>query len=134
VVNNQLNQVKPGATRPLPFQYSNPLGTPVTNLSLCNSLNSSGGCADNPAVSAPWVSFASFAVACPSPSSAAINTATDATQFFTGNSALQNNGGANYQINWQTSRFSTKGSCANVKATFDSGLVVIPATIGFQFN
>ena len=50
-----------------------------------------------------------------------------------GPSGLLNQGGGNYQLNWKTQRL-WQGSCANILVTFDSGLVVTPATIGFQFN
>jgi len=131
VVNTELNQVKAGATRPLKFQLFDTSFNSVTNLSLCNSLTSSGGCADIPAVSPPWVNLSSFGIVCPN--GAPINTATDTTLSFPGNSGLLNQGFGNYQLNWQTQK-SWLGSCANVMVTFDSGVVVTPATIGFQFN
>jgi len=137
VVNNQLNLVKLGATRPLPFQLFDISGMPVPSLSLCNSFTftpSLGNvCNDSPAVSTPWVNLSFFVIGCPN--SAPINTGTDTTVSFPGNSAIQNNGGGNFQVNWQTKGLPlSKGSCANVVATFDFGLKVVPATIGFQFN
>ncbi len=130
VDNNALNQVKAGSTRPLKFQYFDILGNPVTNLSLCNSFTGSL-CTDSLAVSAPWVNLSSFGIACPN--SVPINPLTDTTSLSSSNSVLLNNGGGNYQLNWQTQK-SWQGFCANVVVTFNSGLVVTPAKIGFQFN
>lgn len=134
VSNTALNLVKAGSARPLQFQLFDNLGNPVTNLSLCNSFTptSSGNvCADSPTVPTPWVNLTSFGIACPN--SSAINTSTDGTVLFPGNSGLQNNGGGNYQLNWKTQK-GWSGFCANVVVTFNSGLFVVPATLGFQFN
>jgi len=131
VVNGQLNLVKAGAARPLKFQVFDKSFLPVTNLSLCNTLNSSGGCADIPAVPAPWVNLDAFGVVCPNGSP--INPLTDFTVDPTGNSGLLNQGGGSYQLNWKTLK-GWKGYCANVIVTFDSGQQVVPAAIGFQFN
>jgi len=59
------------------------------------------------------------------------NTATDISA--PGNSGFQNLGGGNYQMNWKTQK-SWAGSCANVLATFDNGVVEFPADLGFKFN
>jgi hypothetical protein len=135
IVDAELNQVKAGSTRPLPFQFFDVLGKPVTNLSLCNSFSFVQGtgnvCHDTPAVSAPWVNISSFGIACPN--SSTVNDATDATVSFARNSGLQNQGAGSYQLNWKTQK-GWKGLCANVVVTFDSGLVFVPATLGFQFN
>jgi hypothetical protein len=133
VVNTDLNQVKVGSTRPLAFQLFDILGNPVTNLSFCNSVSfvQGTGYVCTPAVSTPWVNIASVGIACPN--GAAVNSATDGTVISSGNSGFQNNGGGNYQLNWQTQK-GWKGSCANVVVTFDSGLTLVPAKLGFQFN
>jgi lectin family protein len=124
VVNNALNQVKAGSARPLPFQFFDNSGSAVTNLTLCTNVSGTG-------CTVPWVNLASFAVAC-SPG-APVNSATDtSTLLSSGGSGLQNNGGGNYQFNWKTQK-GWQG-CANVIVTFSSGLVVTPATLGFQFN
>src|ERR1700686_1841021 len=131
VVDSALNQVKAGSTRPLKFQYFDTLGNPVTNLSLCNSFT--GNVCTNPSLPAgtPWVNFTPVGIACPN--GTPINSATDTTLSVVSNSGLLNQGGGNYQLNWKTQRL-WQGSCANILVTFDSGLVVTPATIGFQFN
>lgn len=134
VLNGDLNLVKAGATRPLAFQLFDNVGNPIQSLNLCKSYAVVGGinvCQDSPAVSTPWVNLTSFGIVCPS--SAPVNKATDGTTKASGKSGLQNLGGGNFQFNWQTMK-SWKGSCFNVQATFDSGVAVIPATIGFQFN
>jgi hypothetical protein len=124
VVDNQLNMVKAGSTRPLKFQWFDPPGSPNPNLTWCP--NTAGtGC------TAPWVNLQYFFVLCPAQSGTVANTATDISS--PGNSGFQNLGGGNYQMNWQTQK-PWKGSCANVEATFSNGLVVIPANPGFQFN
>jgi hypothetical protein len=131
VVDSALNQVKAGSTRPLKFQYFDTLGNPVTNLSLCNSFT--GNVCTDPSLPAgtPWVNFTPVGIACPN--GTPINSATDTTLSVVSNSGLLNQGGGNYQLNWKTQRL-WQGSCANIVVTFDSGLVVTPATIGFQFN
>ena len=133
VVNTDLNQVKAGSTRPLIFQFFDSLGNPVLNLSFCKSFT--GTTCNDPGVAAPWINISSFGIACPN--GAQVNPATDATVSFPGNSGFQNNGGGNYQLNWQTQK-SWKGSCANVQVTYFTGgaanVVLFPANVGFQFN
>ena len=133
VVNKDLNQVKAGSTRPLAFQFFDSLGNPVTNLSFCQSFT--GTVCTNPAVPAPWINISSFGISCPN--GAPVNPTTDGTVTSSGNSGFQNNGGGNYQLNWQTQR-GWRGSCANVQVTYFTGgaanVVLIPATLGFQFN
>jgi YVTN family beta-propeller protein len=134
VLDSALNQVKAGSTRPLSFQFFDNQGNPITNLSFCNSFSSSNAgnvCLDSPAVPKPWVNLTSYGIACPN--SATINPSTDATVDASGGSGLQNLTGGSYQFNWKTLK-GWKGACANVVATFDSGLTVVPATMGFQFN
>jgi Legume lectin domain len=133
VVNTALNQVKAGSTRPLIFQFFDNLGSPVTNLSFCNSFT--GTACNDPGVVAPWINIASFGIACPN--GAPINPSTDTTVSFSGNSGFQNNGGGNYQLNWKTQK-GWNGSCANVQVTYFTGgaanVVLFPANVGFQFN
>jgi hypothetical protein len=124
VVDNKLNMVKAGSTRPLKFQWFDPPGNPDPNLTWCANTTGTG-------CTAPWVNLQYFFVLCPAQSGTVVNTTTDISS--PGNSGFQNLGGGNYQMNWQTQK-SWKGSCANVEATFSNGLVVVPATPGFQFN
>lgn len=136
VVDGQLNMVKAGSTRPLIFNWNDNLGNPIVNLSYCNTFvanatNSGNVCQDAPTVNPPWVNLSSFGVGCPS--SASVNETTDTSLSGVGGSGFQNNGGGNYQLNWKSQK-SWKGYCANVEATFDNGLVVVPASMGFQFN
>jgi len=133
VVNTDLNRVKAGATRPLLFQFFDSLGNPVTGLSFCNSFT--GTACNDPGVTAPWINISTFGIACPN--AAVVNFSTDATVSSSGNSGFQNNGGGNYQVNWQTQK-AWKGSCANVQVTYFTGgtanVVLFPAIVGFQFN
>jgi YVTN family beta-propeller protein len=134
VLDSALNQVKAGSARPLSFQFFDNRGNPITNLSFCNSFSSSNAgnvCLDSPSVPKPWVNLTSYGIPCPN--SALINPSTDATVDASGGSGLQNLSGGSYQFNWKTQK-GWKGACANVIATFDSGLTVVPATLGFQFN
>ena len=134
VKNSDLNQVKAGSTRPLIFNWNDSAGNPITNLSYCNSFvetNSGYVCQDSPTVPTPWVSVSQFVVACPG--AVTVNTATDTSISTSGNSGFQNNGGGNYQLNWQT-RKSQKGTCVNIQVTFDNGVTEIPAMLGFQLN
>jgi hypothetical protein len=134
VVDSDLNQVKAGSTRPLIFNWNDSSGNPITNLSYCNSFtttNSGNVCQDSPTVPTPWVNLAQFVVACPG--AATVNTASDTSTSTSGNSGFQNNGGGNYQFNWQTQKI-WKGTCRNVQVTFDNGVTEIPATLGFKFN
>jgi len=122
ISDTDLNMVKAGSTRPLAFQLFDVLGNPVTNLTFC--ANTTGrGC------TAPWVNLAYFFANCQTDASPNIDTDISSP----GNSGFQNLGGGNYQMNWQTQK-SWKGSCANVEATFDNGLNLIPADLGFKFN
>ena len=123
VVNGQLNMVKAGSTRPLIFNWNDSSGNPVANLNYCPNMSGTG-------CTAPWVNLTYFGIVCPG--STAVNITTDTTDS-AGNSGFQNNGGGNYQLNWKSQK-SWKGYCVNVEATFDNGLVVVPASVGFQFN
>jgi len=122
IVDSALNMVKAGSTRPLSFQLFDLLGNPVTNFNWCATTDGTG-------CTAPWVNLSYFFVNCQS--DVASNTDTDISS--PGNSGFQNLGGGNYQMNWQTQK-SWKGGCANVEATFDNGLNLIPADLGFKFN
>jgi hypothetical protein len=122
VVDTALNVVKAGSTRPLGFQWLDNVGNPITNLTWCASPNPAPG-----SCTAPWVNLQYFSISCVT--DAQISTATDISS--PGNSGFQNLGGGNYQMNWQTQK-SWKG-CANVQATFDNGVVTVPA-VGFQFK
>jgi len=123
VLDNVLNIVKAGSTRPLAFQWLDNLGNPVTNLTWCASPNPAPG-----ACTAPWVNLEYFSISCVTDTQ--ISTATDVSS--PGNSGFQNLGGGNYQMNWQTQK-SWKGTCANIQVTFDNGVTLDPA-VGFQFN
>lgn len=136
VSNTELNQVKAGSVRRLKFQLFDNLGNPVTNLSLCKSFSFAPGtgnvCLDSPTVRTPWVNLSSFGIACPD--GPPRSPATDETALSSAdNSGLLNRGGGNYVFRWKTEK-DWKGLCANVTATFDSGLVVVPAMKGFHFN
>jgi hypothetical protein len=135
VSNTKLNQVKAGSVRRLKFQLFNNLGNPVTHLSLCNSFSfapATGNVCNDPTVHRPWVNLSSFGIACPdgTPKSSATD---EAALSSADNSGLLNHGSGNYVFRWQTEK-DWKGLCANVTATFDSGLTVVPATKGFHFN
>jgi hypothetical protein len=121
VMNNQLNVVKAGSTRPLGFRWLDNSGNPVTNLTWCANLTGTG-------CTAPWVNLEYFSISCAT--DAPTSTATDISS--PGNSGFQNLGGGNYQKNWQTQK-SWKGTCATVQVTFDNGVQLVPA-LGFQFN
>ena len=123
VANGQLNMVKAGSTRPLIFNWNDSSGNPVTTLNYCPNMSGTG-------CTPPGVNLTYFGIACQG--SASVNITTDTTDS-AGNSGFQNNGGGNYQLNWKSQKL-WKGSCANVEATFDNGLVETPATLGFQFN
>jgi hypothetical protein len=124
VSDTELNLVKAGSTRPLKFQLLDINGNPVTTLNLCPNMTGTG-------CTPPWINFTSFGIVCPN--GAAIDTATNTTISSPGNSGLSGGRGGNYHLNWQTSKL-WNGSCANVRLTFDSGLVVVPAALGFEFN
>jgi hypothetical protein len=121
VVDTELNTVKAGSTRPLKFQWFDNLGNPVTNLTWCANTTGTG-------CTAPWVNLEYFSINCTTDSQ--LNTATDISS--PGNSGFQNLGGGNYQMNWKTQK-SWAGTCATVQATFDNGVMLIPA-VGFKFN
>jgi hypothetical protein len=123
MVDTALNIVKAGSTRPLAFQWLDNLGNPVTNLTWCASPNPAPG-----ACTAPWVNLEYFSISCVTDTQ--ISTATDVSS--PGNSAFQNLGGGNYQMNWKTQK-SWKGTCANIQVTFNNGVTLDPA-VGFQFN
>ena len=135
VSNTALNQVKAGAVRRLKFQLFNNLGIPVTHLSLCNSFTfapGTGNVCNDPTVLKPWVNLSSFGIACPDGTPRS-NTTDETALSSADNSGLLNRGGGNYVFRWKTEK-NWKGLCANVTATFDSGLTVVPATKGFHFN
>ncbi len=122
ISDTDLNMVKAGSTRPLAFQLLDVLGNPVTNLTFCANTTGTG-------CTAPWVNLSYFFATCQTDTSPHIDTDISSS----GNSGFQNLGGGNYQMNWQTQK-SWKGKCANVEATFDNGLNLIPADLGFKFN
>jgi YVTN family beta-propeller protein len=135
VSNIDLNQVKAGSVRKLKFQLFDNLGNPVTNLSLCNSFSFSpatGNVCNDPEVHRPWVNLSSFGIACPDGTPRSPDT-DEAALSSADNSGLLNHGHGNYVFRWKTEK-DWKGLCANVTATFDSGLMVVPAMKGFHFK
>jgi hypothetical protein len=135
IVDSDLNRAKAGSARPLKFNWNDNSGNPITNLSYCNSFNttiSGNVCQDLPTVPTPWVNLSSFGIVCPN--GAPVNPATDDPTLSTaGGSGFQNLGEGNYQMNWKIPK-SWKGFCANVQVTFDNGVTEVPAILGFQFN
>lgn len=119
VSDTQINIVKAGSAVPLIWQQFTAPNVPLTNLSYCSSPNPAPGTCN-----APWVNLGTIPSACSGDSGdeSAIGSS--------GNSGLQNLGNGNYQFNWKTTKGST--GCVVVVATFDSGLVVYPAT--FQYK
>ena len=119
VSDTQINVIKAGSAVPLIWQLFSAPNVPVTNLTFCSTPNPGPG-----ACTAPWVNLGTIPAACSGDS-------TDETTIgASGNSGLQNMGNGLYQFNWKTVKGS-KG-CVIVVATFDSGLVVYPAT--FQYK
>lgn len=117
VSDTQVNVIKAGSAVPLIWQLFSAPNVPVTNLTFCSSPNPGPG-----TCTAPWVNLGTIACSGGSGDETTISAA--------GNSGLQNFGNGLYQFNWKTVKGS-KG-CVIVVATFDSGLVVHPAT--FQYK
>jgi hypothetical protein len=118
ISDTQINIINAGKAVPLVWQLFLAPNTPNTGLTFCSN-RSGTNC------TAPWVNLGTLPVTCPGGSPVHSETITAA-----GNSGLQNFGNGSYQFNWQTVKGS-KG-CVTVVATFDSGLVVYPAT--FQYK
>jgi len=139
VVNNAVNQIKAGSTRPLSFFFYNSDGSPNVNLAYCNTPSTTPGlCADtglagSPAT--PWINIFPVGIACQG--GAPLNTGTETSISTTGGSGFQNNGNGAYQANWKTLK-NWAGSCANVRVTYSTGgaanVVLFPTNFGFQFN
>lgn len=123
VTGTAINVIKAGQAVPLQWQQFSSPNTPVTALSYCSSPNPSPG-----VCTAPWVNLQTVTVACPNGGPA--NTATENPIAASGNSGLQNLGNGSYQFNWKTQKGAA--GCVGILATFDSGLVVEPAT--FQYK
>jgi hypothetical protein len=119
VSNSQINVIQAGSAVPLIWQQFSAPNVPVTNLTFCSSPNPAAG-----TCTAPWVNLGTIPAACSGGSD------DETTIGASGNSGLQNFGNGLYQFNWKTVKGS-KG-CVIVVATFDSGLVVYPAT--FQYK
>ena len=119
VSDNQINVIKAGSAVPLIWQQFLAPNVPETNLTFCSSPNPAPG-----TCTAPWVNLGTIPSACSGDSD------NETTIGASGNSGLQNLGNGNYQFNWKTTKGST--GCVVVVATFDSGLVVYPAT--FQYK
>jgi hypothetical protein len=119
VSDTQINVIKAGSAVPLIWQQFLAPNVPNTNLTFCSSPNPPAG-----ACTAPWVNLGTIPAACSggSDDETTINAA--------GNSGLQNLGNGLYQFNWKTVKGS--GGCVIVVATFDSGLVVYPATFKYK--
>jgi hypothetical protein len=118
ISDTQINIINAGKAVPLVWQLFLAPNTPNTGLTFCSN-RSGTNC------TAPWVNLGTLPVTCPGGSRVHSETITAA-----GNSGLQNFGNGSYQFNWQTVKGST--GCVIVVATFDSGLVVYPAT--FQYK
>jgi hypothetical protein len=126
-----LNTVNAGRSVPLKWLQFDALNNPVTNLSLCTSLNpDDDSCAAPSGLPAPWVFVQAFQVTCPNG-----GTTTPLHPIPEGNSSLQNQSATTpgqYQFNWDTSATSP-GQCAEVVFIYDSGLYFeTPAE--FQFK
>ncbi len=119
VSNSQINVIQAGSAVPLIWQQFSAPNVPVTNLTFCSSPNPAAG-----TCTAPWVNLGTIPAACSGDSE------DEQTIVASGKSGLQNLGNGLYQFNWKTVKGS-KG-CVIVVATFDSGLVVHPAT--FQYK
>jgi hypothetical protein len=119
VSDTQINVIKAGSAVPLIWQQFLAPNVPNTNLTLCSSPNPPAG-----TCTAPWVNLGTIPAACSSGSDD--ETTIDAA----GNSGLQNLGNGLYQFNWKTVKGSS--GCVIVVATFDSGLVVYPATFKYK--
>jgi len=121
VSNTQINVTQAGSAVPLKWQQFIAPNVPNTNLTICSSPNPGAG-----SCTAPWVNLATIGISCPNNPPPPLTTISAA-----GGSSLQNNGNGNYEFDWQTAQGST-GCVVKVVATFDSGLVVYPAT--FQYK
>lgn len=119
VSDTQINVIKAGSAVPLIWQQFLAPNVPNTNLTFCSSPNPPAG-----ACTAPWVNLGIIPAACSGGSDD--ETTIDAA----GNSGLQNLGNGLYQFNWKTVKGSS--GCVIVVATFDSGLVVYPATFKYK--
>jgi hypothetical protein len=119
VSNGQINVIQAGSTVPLIWQQFSAPNVPVTNLTFCSSLHPPAG-----TCTAPWVNLGTIPAACSGDSD------DETTIAAAGNSGLQNLGNGLYQFNWKTVKGS-KG-CVIVVETFDSGLVVFPATFKYK--
>jgi len=123
VSDTQINLIHAPQAVPLSWQQFIAPNVPLTNLTFCSSPNPGVG-----ACTAPWVNLGTIATTCPG--GPPVHGSTETTISAAGNSGLQNFGNGNYQFNWKTVKGST--GCVIVVATFDSGLVVYPAT--FQYK
>jgi hypothetical protein len=123
LVDSDLNLIKAGSTRPLSFQAFDVSGNPVTNLTWCPSTTGAG------CTSSPWINLSYYFVNCQS----GVPAVNDTDISGPGNSGFQNQGGGNYQMNWQTQK-AWKGSCANVQVNIDNSFLAVPAVLGFKFN
>ena len=123
VSDTQINVINAGRAVPLLWQQFLAPGDPVTNLTFCSSPNPRAG-----SCTAPWVNLGTIPVTCPG--GLPVQSSTETTIAASGNSGLQNEGNGNYQFNWKTVKGST--GCVKVVATFDSGLVVYPATFKYK--
>jgi hypothetical protein len=118
ISDTHINVINAGKAVPLVWQLFIAPNVPNTGLTFCSN-RSGTNC------TAPWVNLGTLAVTCPGGPPVQTETILAA-----GNSGLQNFGNGSYQFNWQTVKGS-KG-CVKIVATFDSGLVVYPAT--FQYK
>jgi hypothetical protein len=118
ISDTKINFINAGKAVPLVWQLFFAPNTPITNLTFCSNQNGTN-------CSAPWVNLGTLPVTCPGGPPVHSETISP-----TGNSGLQNFGNGSYQFNWQTVKGST--GCVKIVATFDTGLVVYPAT--FQFK
>ncbi len=123
VSDTQINVIHAPQAVPLIWQQFASPNVPLTNLTFCSSPNPAPG-----KCTAPWVNLGTIPVTCPG--GPPVHSSTETTISAAGNSGLQNFGDGNYQFNWKTVKGAT--GCVSVVATFDSGLVVYPAT--FQYK
>jgi len=123
VSDTQINLIHAPQAVPLIWQQFLSPGVPLTNLTFCSSPNPAAG-----SCTAPWINLGTIPITCPA--GPPVHSTTETTISAAGNSGLQNFGNGNYQFNWKTVK-GAKG-CVSVVATFDSGLVVSPATFQYQ--
>ncbi|MCU1300767.1 MAG: conserved repeat domain [Candidatus Sulfotelmatobacter sp.] len=136
VSDTALNLVKAGSAVPLQWVQLDNQGNPITNLSLCTAVNSSGTCTAPIGLLTPWIFIQAFTA----PGSLCKAAATEGTDALptnaAGNSGLQNLSGTQpglYQYNWKTPSGTPKGTCAEITFTYSSGgFFVTPAQ--FQFK